>query len=167
MPIAPDSPRQPPPRRPSSEATILADHEKEKRRQQRPVSDKGVTRTVSGLTIFVGTLTWAGGPVWSSLHGATSDAGQICPYSPGWYSCDVTFEVEGGTPGARIEVGAIGSPYHTGQTGGGLDVLILDGSGDGSTSVHYQGLLTLSDGLLVSASTDFTAAVVGTLQGVL
>lgn len=50
MPIAPDSPRQPPPRRPSSEATILADHEKEKRRQQRPVSDKGVTRvTSSGL----------------------------------------------------------------------------------------------------------------------
>lgn len=115
----------------------------------------------SDIGAFSGAITYDGsGVTWSYVQRATTDANTIEPTVTGWYSCDATWVIEGGTPDATVAVSIGGAPYHGGQPGG-FASLILDGSGYGIVSAHWQGVLAPGFGLAVGGAEFFTAQVIG------
>lgn len=154
--------RLPQPPGPPTLASILADHEREKRRQQRPVTRNIASPSGSGLVGFTGFLTYDGsGTTWTAVSGATTSTNVIAPTRGGWYSCDVTWFMVGRTPHAHVKVSTGGPPYMSGP--GGFSHVPTDSSGDGRSSAHWQGLLTGSAGLAVGGDEFFTAYVRGVL----
>jgi hypothetical protein len=155
--------RLPHPPGPPSGTKILADHEREKRRQQRPVSkssgaaDRVVT---SSLPAFAGYLTYdAGGTAWTYVENGSTSTNIIEPDRDGWYVCDVSWVIEGGTPDAHIKVSTAGPGYTVGP--GGLANVPTDGFGNGRVSAHWQGPLGAGGGLAVGGDEFFTAYVRG------
>lgn len=152
------------PPKPVTDQRIIAGIDKRQRQDDRAIrmDAAAMANLTPSRSFFAGFLTYdSGGTTWSSVSNATTSTNLIEPPTTGWYDCDVTWTIVGGTANAHIEVSAVGPGYTAGP--GGRANVPTDGSGDGRVSAHWQGLLGSAGGLAVGGDEYFTAYVVGRL----